>query len=462
MACWPANGSGNAVIAPARQAAYHVLRAIGTGRVDLGDALSRARDPLHDARDRALATDLATGTLRWRGAIDYQLQRLSSKRLDKLDAAVLDALRLGAYQIMYLDRVPTSAAVNDAVELVKAAGFRSAGGFANAVLRRLARERGALPWPGRDRLVEHLSVVHSHPAWLVDRWLVRHGEAVTEQWLRFNNAPPALTLATNRLRGTRKDLHERLSSEGIATAPTAIAPHGLIVEDGRPLASAAFRDGFCLVQDEASQVVPELLQAAPGHRILDLCASPGGKTIAAAAQCGSGGLVIATDVRPRRVSLLAQTVARCRAANVRVTSIAPLGPLPFRHEAFDRVLIDAPCSGLGTVRRDPDIRWRRQPSEFAALAGTQLDLLRRVRSHVALGGRIVYSTCSSEPDENEAVVARFLAEAPEFVPIPIGETGAPAVITRMHTPEGYLRTSPTVGLEAFFAAVLERQRAARA
>ncbi|HUE87183.1 MAG TPA: 16S rRNA (cytosine(967)-C(5))-methyltransferase RsmB [Vicinamibacterales bacterium] len=443
--------------APARDAAFRVLGAITTGRVDLGDALSRARDPLTDSRDRALATDLATGTLRWRSALDYQLQRLSAKPLQKLDQAVLDALRLGAYQILYLDRVPISAVVNDSVDLVKASGLGSAAGFANAVLRRLARERNTLTWPDRSDLVAHLSVLQSHPAWLVRRWLDRHGEHATEQWLRFNNEPPAMTLASNRLLGTRDELIARLRSEGVEAVPTLRAPFGLTVTSGRPLASAAFRDGYCLVQDEASQIIPELLQAKPEQRVLDACASPGGKTLAAAAQCAPAGHVVATDVRRRRVQLLAATVTRCRATNVHVVQIGARSPLPFADEAFDRVLIDAPCSGLGTVRRDPDIRWRRDPSQFETLARTQADLLARVRSLVARGGRLVYSTCSSEPEENEDVVAAFLEMAPEFSVLSLASAGLAASISAMQTDDGYLRTSPAFGLEAFFAAILQKQ-----
>jgi 16S rRNA (cytosine967-C5)-methyltransferase len=440
--------------AAARTAAFRVLRAIASGRADLGDALSRARDPLTDPRDRALATQLATGTLRWRAALDYQLQRLSTKPLARLDAEVLDALRLGAYQLLYLERVPVSAVVNDSVDLVKRAAVGSAAGFVNAVLRRLARERETLSWPDRSNLVEHLAVMQSHPAWLVQRWIDRYGPETAEIWLRFNNQPPSLTLATNRLAGTRDDLAARLLAEQIATAPTAIAPYGLTVKSGRPLASAAFRDGYCLVQDEASQIIPELLDTPRGARVLDACASPGGKTLALAAQCGPDGLVAATDVRRRRVELLAATVRRCRATNVRTLLIGSTSDFPFGDEAFDRVLIDAPCSGLGTVRRDPDIRWRREPADFSALVQAQLDLLRRAGRVVARGGALLYSTCSSEPEENEAVVTAFLRDAADFSVLPVPSLRTSAAIKEMLTPDGYLRTTPGHGLEAFFGAVL--------
>jgi 16S rRNA (cytosine967-C5)-methyltransferase len=445
------------VIAPARLAAYRALRAIASGRADLGHALSRARDPLRDLRDRALATELATGTLRWRGAIDYQLQHRSARPLGKLDEAVLDALRLGGYQLLYLHRIPVSAIVNDSVELTKGGGFRSAAPFVNAILRRLARERASITWPDRSDTSSYLSVVHSHPHWLVERWLARYGEEIATRWLTFNNHPPALTLATNRLRGTRAQLAERLRGEGSETRPTTVAPHGLVVESGHPLASQAFRSGLFVVQDEASQIIPELLATTPGQRALDLCASPGGKTVAMAADSGSAGLVVATDVRAKRVQVLASTLARCGTANVRLAHVPQQGTLPFRDGIFDRVLVDAPCSGLGTVRRDPDIRWRRRPADLEVFAAHQISLLQRVRPIVRPGGVVVYSTCSSEPEENEAVVAAFLASATEFSTVPIGAMNLPDAIVQMRTPDGYLRTSPLFGLEAFFGAVLRKR-----
>ncbi|HXG88250.1 MAG TPA: 16S rRNA (cytosine(967)-C(5))-methyltransferase RsmB [Vicinamibacterales bacterium] len=456
------------MVAPARAAAFQALAAISSGRADLGDALSRSRDHLADVRDRSLVTDLVTGTLRWRNRLDYQLQRLSATPLPRLDVGVLDALRLGAYQILYLDRVPVSAVVNDAVALVKQAGFGSASGFTNAILRRLARERDTLSWPTRPATVdterdhqalsEYLAVVHSHPSWLVDRWLTRYGVAATEQWLAFNNQPPALTLVANLARVSREELQRRLQAEAVDTALTTHATHGVIVIAGRALATTTFREGFCLVQDEASQIIPELVAARPGDRVLDACASPGGKTVALAAQCGPSGMVIATDVRAKRVQLLADTLRRCEVDNAHVVYIADHGPLPFADESFQRVLVDAPCSGLGTVRRDPDIRWRRAAEHFVALAQTQIELLARLAPLVAPGGRLVYSTCSSEREENEAVVGGFLATHESFVVTRVdGLAELPGDLREMATPEGYLRTSAQHGLEAFFGAVLTRR-----
>lgn len=453
--------------APARVAAYRALRAIHDGAADLGDAIVRFRDPLNDPRDRALVTDLVTGTLRWRGALDYQIAKLSGRQLARLDPEVLDALRLGAYQLLHLERVPSSAVVNDAVALVKSR-FKSATGFVNAVLRRLARGRETLTWPARpasieseaDRqaLIEHLSVVQSHPRWLVERWLTRYGPDATEAWLSFNNRTPAITLAANRLRITRDELADRLSREGVRTRPTRIAPHGLIVEDGRALATETFRDGLCVVQDEASQLVGEVAAARPGHRVLDACAAPGGKTLALAAQAGSEGLVIATDVRARRVALLAQTLARCRASAVQVVRIPASGALPFADGRFDRILVDAPCSGLGTVRRDPDIRWTRQAEHLPALAAVQIELLQRLAPLLKQDGVLIYSTCSSEPEENDAVVAAFLDSTTGFSLRPLQSlAGVPSSVLALVGADGFLRTLPhRDGLEAFFAAAVVR------
>jgi 16S rRNA (cytosine967-C5)-methyltransferase len=443
-------------IAPSRAAAHRALGLVATA--DLGATLARTRDLLEDARDRALATDLVTGTLRWRGAIDYQLARASGKPLDRLDPEVLNALRLGGYQLLYVARIPASAVVNDSVNLVKAARLASAAPFVNAVLRRLARERRALPWPARERTVEYLSVVHSHPEWLVARWVERYGADTAAAWTRFNNTTPALTLAANRRRTDRETLAAALRAEGVTTEPTTIAPHGLRVTGGRPLASAAFKSGLCLVQDEASQVIPEVVAARAGQRVLDACAAPGGKTVALAAQVGTTGTLVAADVRARRMRVLKGTLDRCQVSNARPVQTARSAPLPFRDAVFDAVLVDAPCSGLGTVRRDPDIKWKRRPDDLAFFAEAQVALLHRVARVLRPGGRLVYSTCSSEPDENEAVVATFLAHAPDFARQPLADLGdVPAAVRALTSSDGYLRTNPARdGLEAFFAAVLAR------
>ena len=292
---------------------------------------------------------------------------------------------MSAFQLLYLSRIPASAVINDAVELTRRAGKSSAAGLVNAVLRALARDRENLTWPAvppPDAAIEavaaYLAVVHSHPAWLVTRWLERYGRDATERWLEFNNhargaVPRAESHAGRRARRSPRNCAPTASRP----TPTARAPHGLHVVSGPALATRAFREGRFLVQDEASQLIAALVDPPRGARVLDLCASPGGKTMSLAADVGGQGLVVASDVRPHRLRVLASTLARCRASRARVIQVPAEGPLPLRDESFDAVLIDAPCSGLGTVRRDPDIRWRRSPDDLPRFAAAQSDLLDR-------------------------------------------------------------------------------------
>ena len=283
------------MIAPARLAAYDVLRAVSTRRADLPAALVRARSHLHDERDRALAGEIATGTLRWQGTFDVLIAAHARRPLATLDAEVVDILRLTLFQLLHLDRVPASAAVNDAVHLTKKAGKTSAAPFVNALLRRASRERDRLPLPPRaigDAAgeVDYLEQTLSHPRWLVERWRTQYGFEAAEAWCRFDNEPAPLSLRANRLRIGRDDLGQALRQEGVDTEPAPYAPDGLIVTRGNPLLSPLASQGLFVVQDEASQIVGEVAAARPGERILDACAAPGGKTLAMAAAMGNAGI----------------------------------------------------------------------------------------------------------------------------------------------------------------------------
>jgi 16S rRNA (cytosine967-C5)-methyltransferase len=446
--------------APARIAAFHALRAVAAQREDLPSALVRARAHLTDDRDRALAAEIVNGTLRWQRSIDHLAEHFARRPLGKIDSDVLVILRLSLYQLLHLDRVPAAAVVDDAVDLTRAARKVSASGFVNAVLRSMLRQRTRLPLPprptdpaDRDAAIRYLGVTHSHPDWLVRRWLVRYGFDAAERWVRFNNETPALTLRANRLRVDRQTLRAALAADGIETEPTTHSPDGLSVVSGNPLRGPL--DGTFLVQDEASQLVTAAVGARPGDRVLDLCASPGGKTTALAADMEDSGLLVASDVRVRRVELLRETVHASGASHVRVLQVAQDGPLPFSGR-FDRVMVDAPCSGLGTIRRDPDIRWRRTAEDLETFARDQARLLHRAADVVGRGGRLVYATCSSEPEENEEVVEGFLRGHPSFEAVDLH--GESAVLDPLLDGGGRLRTLPFAhGLEAFFAAALRRR-----
>jgi 16S rRNA (cytosine967-C5)-methyltransferase len=450
--------------APARRAAYAALRAVTSSRADLPDALARARERLRDPRDHALAADIATGTLRWMGAIDAVVEAFGGRPVSRFDPEVLDILRLSIYQLEHHDRVPARAVVDDAVGLAREARKTSAAGLVNAVLRRVDRERDRLPRPGRPGAgdmggaLDYLTVTLSHPRWLAARWLTRVGFDHAEAWARFNNAPAPLTLRANRRISTRDGLAERLAARGVTTEPTAFAPDGLVVVGGRPFGTPEDEAGAFVVQDEASQLVAAVANAGAGERVLDACAAPGGKAVALAAAAGRDGFVVAGDVRPRRIDLLVQTLARCGADSVRVVRLDATA-LPFE-PVFDLVLLDAPCSGLGTIRRDPEIRWRRTEADLPVLAARQRTMLERAARVVKPGGRVVFATCSSEPEEGEDVVSAFLGDHPAFaIEDPRSRSAQLAALSGLFTADGFLRTWPHAhGLESFFAAVLRHRR----
>jgi 16S rRNA (cytosine967-C5)-methyltransferase len=451
------------LIAPARRAAFAALGAVDAGR-DLGDALESARAGLGDPRDLALLHELVIGTLRWQRRLDHALGGVVRGPLERLDAEVLRALRLGAYQLLFLSRVPAAAAVHESVALARAARKSSAAGLVNAVLRRLAAGDGRAlpPRPSApvdaapDEWIRYLAVTHAHPEWLVARWLERVGLDAAERWLAFNNRPPPVALRANPLRvASREDAARALAAEGIVTTPSAVAPWGLVVASGSVAGSTALGDGVCVIQDEGSQLAGHLAPVGPGDRVLDVCAAPGGKTLIYAAASGPAH-VVGTDVRAARVRLLRDTLRRGLAADARVVHIDAAEALPFA-AAFDVVVVDAPCSGLGTLRRDPDIKWRRTADDLRRFHDGQVDLLGRAAAVVRPGGRLVYTTCSTEPEENDAVVAAVLARVPGLVPVDARQVAPPPVQRFVHA-DGVFRLHPAVdGLEGYAGAILARR-----
>ena len=453
------------MIAPARRVALDAVSSVSAG-TDLPDALARTRDQLTDERDRALAAAIVIGTVRWRARIDFHLQQTTTRRLDALDAIVLETLRLSVFQLLFLERVPAAAVVDDAVSLVRRGGKTSAGGFVNGVLRTLSRSRDRLVLPAapatihtaddRDQAIHALHVVGSHPRWLVARWIDRIGLDAATAWVTFNNVEPPLTLRVNRRRGSRELTAERLRAVGVETAPTRLSPDGLTVTAGNPLRTSLAASGDFLLQDEASQLVPLLAGVRPGHRVLDACAAPGGKALALADDLNGVGLLVAADARARRVALL-RRVLEAHSASASLVEHDLSRGVPFG-AVFDRVLVDAPCTGLGTLRRDVDIRWRRQEADIALAAAQQTRLLAEASQAVASRGRLVYATCSSEPEENAQVVSAFLAAHPGFQRVSAQTLIDEGVASTLLNPEtGELFTRPDDhGLESFYAAALER------
>lgn len=440
-----------------RREAFRILRRVEDAGAFASVLLETRAAELRDPRDAALLTELVLGVLRRRALLDHAIAAAATRRLDEVDGAVLIAMRIGAYALLFLDRVPDFAAVDTAVALVKEARFGRAAGFANVVLRKVARERSALlPLPPSPGDVEALALWRSHPVWWTRRIVNRFGWDRADALLAANNEPAATVLAPWPPSGAPEALACALASEGVAVAACRFVPGALRVVSGVPQRTQAFRDGRFWIQDEASQLAVRLFGEAVGPLVLDACAAPGGKSIALAARAVGPGLVVAADRQAKRLMRLTQNLERLGVSNVAALACDMSRPAPFRIR-FDDVLVDAPCSGTGTLRRHPEIRWRLKPDELPGLAGRQLRILHAAADAVRPGGRLAYSVCSIEPEEGEAVVASFLAERPEFARAdPRSHLGA--VAGELVGDDLAMRTSPLDdGMDGFFAALLTRR-----
>jgi 16S rRNA (cytosine967-C5)-methyltransferase len=396
-----------------REAALKVLHAVDTRSAFSDRLLDGAHARGGDPRDQALLHELVKGTLRWRGRLDWVLDRLVHVGLGQLQPWIKNVLRLGAYQILFLDRVPSHAAVDESVKLANQYGHPGSAGLVNSVLRRLTEEKEALEVPAGDDPAS-LAVWGSHPEWLVRRWLERFGVEQTRALMLADNRPARVGLRVNPLRGTREALIERLGAEGHSAVPARLSSDLVWLANGVPLSNlAALRDGFCTAQDESEALVTHLLAPVTHERVLDLCAAPGGKSTHVAERMGDEGEVWALDHAEGRVSALEATVKRLGVHAVHVV----LGdgrnyPFPM---PFDRVLVDSPCSGLGVLGRRADARWRKGPEILDQMPPLQVELLSAGGRYARPGGVVVYSVCSIEPEETTEVVERFLDSEPGFV-----------------------------------------------
>jgi 16S rRNA (cytosine967-C5)-methyltransferase len=408
-----------------------------------------------DARDRGLAMELALGTLRWQRRLDWALARVSRRPLDNLAPWVRALLRLTAYQLAFLDRIPPWAAVHEAVELAKRRRSPGATTFVNGVLRTLATEPRPWPVPAAADPVEALALRASHPTWLVDRWWARYGPAEAEALaLAMSEAPP-LVVRANTLRMPVAAVAAALRRAGVDARPTRFAPEGFLLERAGDLRRLApLREGSITVQDEAAIMVGHALGPRPGETVADVCAAPGTKTTHLAALMENRGRIVAADPHAGRLALLREACQRLGAGIVEprladaVTLAGDLGP------ACDRVLVDAPCSNLGVLRRNPDGKWRRRPDDFRRLVPAQAAILEAAARLVRPGGVLVYATCSLEPEENEGVVAALRARRPDFASDPL----PPAVPGACRAAPDLLRMTPHHhGSDGFTAHRLRRR-----
>jgi 16S rRNA (cytosine967-C5)-methyltransferase len=430
-----------------REAALKVLHAVDTRSAFSDRVLDGAHAAGGDPRDQALLHELVKGTLRWRGRLDWALDQRVHVGLEKLQPWIKNVLRLGAYQVLFLDRVPPHAAVDESVKLANQYGHPGSAGLVNSVLRRLVEEKDAIEWPAGDDPAS-LAVWGSHPQWLVERWLARFGPEATRALLMANNQPSRVGLRVNVLRGTREALLERLTTEGYSVEPGRLAPELVWLKNGVPLARLSeLRDGLCTAQDESEALVTGLVGPQPHERLLDLCAAPGGKSTHMAERIGDEGEVWAMDRVEGRVATLEATVRRLGVHAVHVVKGDGRNyPFPM---PFDRVLVDAPCSGLGVLGRRADARWRKGPEILDEMPPIQLELLAAGGRHARPGGVLVYSVCSFEPEETTDLVEQFLDEHPGFI-LESADGMLPAEVV---DDQGFMRVLPQVhGCDGAFAA----------
>ena len=448
-------------VSPARAAAFDILLRVQRDSSYTAELLhSKICEQLSTA-DQALATELVMGVLRWQSALDAEIERESTKSPGKLDLEILIALRLAIYQLGWLDRIPARAAINESVELVKRAKKRSAAGFANAILRKISA-RGVQKQHldiSNSLSAETLAASTAHPLWLVERWMREYGEQATAKICDYDQSIPQTTV---RLRSA--DAEAQLREEGIELLAGALLASARTVCRGDVTRTEAFQRGLCVIQDEGSQLVAALVGFA--SKILDCCAAPGGKTLSIADR-NPNAEVIALELHLHRSRLLQRLLAKQNpAANPRRVQIvcADAKGFPFATK-FDRVLADVPCSGTGTLARNPEIKWRLKPDDLADLQARQIAIVGSAMKQVAAGGRLIYSTCSLEREENEDVIEQALAQNSAFRLLDCkdelerlqrsGELTGSEAASLTHGP--FLRTIPGVHqCEGFFAAILEK------
>ncbi|HEX8355522.1 MAG TPA: 16S rRNA (cytosine(967)-C(5))-methyltransferase RsmB [Pyrinomonadaceae bacterium] len=449
------SGGAGRGVSPARRAAFEILRRVEDEGAFAAPLLANLPEGL-SPEDRALSYELTLGVLRRQLWLDRTLEHLSGREAGKLDAPVRRALRLGLFQLRFLARVPAHAAVNESVNAAHAYGFRSAAPLINAVLRRATREPDFDPAASVKDPLERVAVETSHPPWLIRRWAEAFGREEAEGFARANNDSAPASFRVNTFKADADAVVEEMRAAGLDVKPSGVAPGGWRVESGAGASGVLRRlsaGGLVYMQDEASQLVSQVLGARPGERVLDACAAPGSKTTHLAALAAGRARVVAGDLYEHRLRVVGDACGRLGARGVSLVALNAEGALPFADGAFDRVLVDAPCTGTGTLRHNPEIRWRLSPESFKGLPSVQARIISEAARVLRRGGRLVYSTCSVEGEENEEVVAAFLRANTDFRRAEASPAPAPLL-----APDGAARTWPhRDDVDGFFVAALERQ-----
>jgi 16S rRNA (cytosine967-C5)-methyltransferase len=448
-------------LSPARRAAFEILRRVEDESAYASSLLATMDERLR-SDDRGLCHELVLGVLRQQLWLDRVLEHFANRRMEGLDLPVRLALRLALYQLRFLSRIPASAAVNDSVNLVRANGLSSAAGFTNAVLRRATREADYDPTEKILDPIEKLAIATSHPQWLIERWANALGLEEAGALARANNepAPVAFRLTSKTIDNDdepRRILDE-LVAAGLEVRQSKIAPHAWrVIGQSAGLLNNLTSAGLIYLQDEASQMVAHLLDARRGDRVLDVCAAPGSKTAHIGALVPQA-MIVAGDLYENRVRILRELARTQGNDSIQVAVADATSILPFAKASFDRVLVDAPCSGTGTLRRNPEIRWRLSAADIAELSAKQRQILAQAGEMVRPGGRLLYSTCSLESDENEVVALDFLKEHAEFDQLRLPTSPSFNYPADLASATGAIRTWPhRHDVDGFFMIAFERR-----
>lgn len=397
-----------------RGAAVRLLNRIDRSDSYLDRVLdAELRNPEISDLDKGLLTELMHGVLRWQNKLDWVLNGFSHGNFQKSEVNIKNTLRVALYQILFLDRIPHAAAVNEAVELIKRIRGEKVGGLVNAVLRNIIRNIDGIRYPDpNEDYVQYLSVMYSHPHWMVKRWVKRFGREDTQKLLISSNERPTLSLRINRLKVQPREFLTMLEQQNIQYTGSSLVDFFLRAKSLTKIGQMElFRRGFFTIQDESAILPCLLLAPQPGERVVDLCAAPGGKTTAMAEMMQNEGEILAIDKYEVKLSFIK---AACDRLGLRNVKLAALDAASLESEQADKVLLDAPCSGLGVLTKKPDIKWKRDITDIIKMSKMQRELLENAARLVKPGGVLVYSTCTIEAEENQEVVNRFLSAHPEF------------------------------------------------
>jgi len=440
-----------------RHQAVDILSQVRISQSFAGELLDACLDSntLSGTPDGRLLTHLVYGVLRFQGHLDWIISKLYRGDFAKMDESIKNILRVGLYQLKFSDRLPAFAVVDEAVKSAKIIAPTQSG-LTNAILRNYLRHGDKISFPSwKTQPAEHIAALHSHPLWLVKTWIDIFGKEEALALCKANNEMPPMTIRINTLKTSPEELELKLKVEGFSYATTNLSPDGIVLTDStQPIQKTdLFREGLLRIQDEGAQLVSYLINPKDNENILDVCAGTGGKTTHLAAIMKNDGHILATDRHPGKLTELTKEITRLGINNIQTQQVDLSIMLPIAlKEKFDQVLVDAPCSGTGTLRRNPEIKWRTKALDLEGYAATQKTILQNAAPAVKKGGHLIYCTCSLMPAENEDVIRQFLVNNPQFILAPIPEAIKKPLIDK----NGFFRTYPHLhNTDGFFGAILQ-------